>query len=126
MKGGGNDMETHESIGQIGKLMRLHDGTPVSVTVVDSVYEMDSRVGQRRRSSVNFTPRLNQEPIVGTPIEIPVGKGKSEYFKVTGKAMKGQEFPDVFVEPINQNEFDSLSSSKTAVKPDNLDQLPKV
>lgn len=125
MKGGGSDMETRESIGQTDNPMRLHDGTPISLTVKDSVFEMNRKTGFRQESSVNFTPRFNKLHAKDTPIEIPVGQDKAEYFKVIGKAMKGQELPGVYVAPIESNEFEDLKKKKGgAVQPDNLDQLP--
>ena len=118
--------EFGEGIGRPGNLMRLIDGTPVSLTVSDTAVEMDRKTGFRKQSTINFTPRFSRAFSANTPIEVPVTKTKAEYFKVIGKAMRGQELPGVYVEPIKLDEFEELKKARGgAVHPDNLDQLPK-
>lgn len=111
--------EFQEGVGQLGRLIRHPDGTPIVIEREDTQYEVDPKRHERRPSRESVTPRFNQDLARGTLVEIP-GEGGG-FFRVSNP-MPGQEKPNsVFVEPISKSEFQKEQrKGRPVAMPDNV------
>ncbi|OGM02517.1 hypothetical protein A2115_00855 [Candidatus Woesebacteria bacterium GWA1_41_8] len=106
-------------------MLRLDDGSPVTIEFKTGAWEINPRAGFKRDSVkqeevVTYNPRFRQPPPLNSVVEVDTG-GEPQYFLVGG-VRKGQEIPEsVYASPVSKQEFEDLRrSGHPVVIPDNL------
>jgi len=105
-------------------MLRLDDGTPVTVEYKSPGWEIDRRLGVRREGiSESFNPRFKNPLSGNTLIEINIAR-EPLLFLVGGGHPKSERPDSVYVFPINRQKFDELKSGGyKVVSPDNLPHI---